>query len=118
MTGIPAFDELERGHVVLAPDPFTRDTAATRPWLIINNDRHPFDGEQYLAMGMTTRTWYDARIPLTAADFRHRQAPKSSAIVPHAVASIAPELMTDYICRVSAGPIDRAVDRLFEYLSG
>lgn len=65
MTGEePAFDDLKRGHVVLAPDPFTSDDDATRPWVVVNNERHPFDAEQYVVMALTTRTWYDERIPL------------------------------------------------------
>ncbi|WP_245549700.1 hypothetical protein [Natronococcus occultus] len=71
----PTFDDLERGHVVLAPDPFTETEDATRPWVVINNETHPFDSEQYVVMGLTTRTWYDARIPLEEDDYCHRRAP-------------------------------------------
>jgi hypothetical protein len=38
-TAEPAFDELERGHVVLAPDPFKPDSDATGPWVVVNNER-------------------------------------------------------------------------------
>lgn len=112
----PAFDDLKRGHVVLAPDPFTSDDDATRPWVVINNERHPFDAKQYVVMALTTRTWYDERIPLDEDAYRHRRAPRDSSIVPHAVASLRPALMTDYICRVRDDPIDRAVETLQEYL--
>lgn len=63
----PSFDDLLRGHVVLAPDPFKPDDDATRPWTIVNNEHHPFDGQQYAVMGLTTRTWYDERVPLDRA---------------------------------------------------
>lgn len=116
MTDAPSFDDLERGHVVLAPDPFTVDDDATRPWVVANTERHPFDKEQYVVMGLTTRTWYDARIPLETNDFRDRGAPRDSAIVPHAVASLGPTLMADYVCRIRDEPIDRAVAALTEYL--
>jgi len=112
----PSFDDLERGHVVLAPDPFTRETDATRPWVVVNNENHPFDKEQYVVLGLTTRTWYEERIPLEADDYRHRRAPDESSIVPHAIASLKPTLMTDYVCRIRAGPLDRAVEGLTEYL--
>ena len=52
----PAFDDLRRGHVVLAPDPFKSDRDTTRPWVVVNTDAHPFDGEQYVVMGLTTQT--------------------------------------------------------------
>lgn len=114
--GVPSFDGLKRGHVVLAPDPFKPDADATRPWTVVNNEHHPFDDQQYVVMGMTTRTWYDERVPLTDGDFRHRRTPRDSAIVPHAVASLRPRLMTDYVCRIGDEPIDRAVEMLVEYL--
>lgn len=116
MSDRPPFDELERGHTVLASDPFKPDDDATRPWVVVNNERHPFDREQYLVMALTTRTWYDERIPLTDADYRHRRAPRNSSVVPHAVTSLAPSLMTDYVCRIREGPLDAAVDTLLTYL--
>lgn len=116
MTETPAFDALRRGHVVLAPDPFKSDEEITRPWVVVNTERHPFDGDQYVVMGLTTRTWYDDRIPLDNDDFRHKRAPKDSAIIPHAVASLQPALVTDYVCRVKREPLDLAVETLLGYL--
>lgn len=112
----PSFDDLERGHVVLAPDPFTRDDDATRPWVVVNNENHPFDKEQYVVMGLTTQTWYNERVPLDEDAYRHRKAPHDSSIVPHAVASFEPMLMTDYVCRIRDEPLDRAVETLTSYL--
>jgi len=112
----PPFDGLERGHVVLAPDPFKPDEDATRPWVVVNNESHPFDEQQYVVMGLTTQTWYDERISLEGDDYRHRNAPRESSIVPHAVASLEPALMTDYGCRIRDAPLDRAVTTLVEYL--
>ena len=112
----PPFDDLERGHVALAPDPFKPEGDATRPWVVVNNERHPFDTQQYVTMGLTTQTWYDERIPLEEDDYRHRKAPRHSSIVPHAVASLTPLLMTDYVCRIRDEPLDRAVDTLAGYL--
>jgi len=112
----PSFDSLKRGHVVLAPDPFKADDDATRPWVVVNNGSHPFDKQQYIVMGLTTQTWYDERIPLEESDFRHRKAPRESSLVPHAVASLKPELLTDYVCRIRDEPLDRAVETLTGYL--
>lgn len=112
-----SFGDLERGHVVLAPDPFKPASGETRPWVVVNNERHPFDKRQYVVMGLTTRTWYDARVPLEEDDFRHRAAPRDSSILPHAIASVQPRLMTDYVCRIRDEPLDRAVDTLTTLLS-
>jgi hypothetical protein len=100
----------------LAPDPFKLDDDATRPWVVVNNEQHPFDKQQYVVMGLTTQTWHDGRIPLDEDDYLHRTAPRDSSIVPHAVASLKPVLMTDYVCSVRAEPLDRAVETLTEYL--
>lgn len=115
MSEIPAFDALKRGHVVLAPDLFKADDDATRPWVVINTEEHPFDGEQYIVMGLTTKAWYEARLPLDTKDYRHRQAPRDSSIVPHAIASLPPALMTEYVCLIRDGPLDRAVEVLVDY---
>lgn len=117
MTGSsPSFNDLDRGHVVLAPDPSRPDDDATRPWVVVNNERHPFDNQQYVVMGLTTRTWFDGRISLEKGEYWHRKAPRNSAIVPRAVASLKPALMTDYVCRIRDEPLDRAVETLTEYL--
>lgn len=112
----PSFTDLKRGHVVLAPDPFKGSEDATRPWVVVNNEAHPFDAEQYIVMGLTTQTWYDSRIALDEDDYRHRQAPRNSSIVPHGIASLQPNLITDYVCRIRDDPLDHAVEMLLEYL--
>ena len=101
---------------MLTPDPFEPDDDATRLWVVVNNEDHPFDKQQYVVMGLTTRTWYDERIPLEEDDYRDRKAPRNSSIVPHAVASLQPALATDYVCRVRDETLDRAVETLTEYL--
>lgn len=117
MTGSePLFDELKRGHVVLAPDPFKEQDDAMRPWVVVNNEAHPFDSEQYIVMALTTKTWYEKRIPLEDDDYRHRQAPRESSIVPHAIASLQPALISDYVCRIRDEPLDTAVEMLLDYL--
>jgi len=108
------FDELQRGDVILADDTFKED--GERPWLVVNNEDHPFDGEQYVVMGLTTRTWYDERIPLNEDDFAEGTAPRESSVIPHAVTSLQPHLMTEYVCRIQQERVDEAVNELFEYL--
>lgn len=116
MSEIPPFDSLRRGDIVLAPDPFKGDEKSTRPWVVVNTQDHPFDGDQYVVMALTTRTWYDERIELEENDYLFRRAPERSSIVPHAVSSLQPNLITDFVCRVRGEPVDRAVDVLVEYL--
>lgn len=55
----------ERGDVVRSHDPFKLGTDRQRPWLIVSNETHPFDGEQYLAVAISTKQ-YEQSIPLEA----------------------------------------------------
>ena len=43
-----------------------------RPWLILNNDTHPFDEEEYMTVTLTT-TPHDEGIPLEDADKTRRE---------------------------------------------
>lgn len=43
----------ERGDVVEASDPFT-DANTSRPFLVLRTVDHPFHGEQYVAVTLTT----------------------------------------------------------------
>ena len=114
----PSAEDLERGHTVLAPAPFADDEERTRAWVVVNNERHPSDKEQYIVTALTTRTWYEERIQPRETDYRHRRASRESSIVPHAVASLRPEFVTDYVCRIRDEPLDRAVDTLVDSLRG
>ena len=80
----------ERGDVVEAGDPFD-ESKPTRPFVIVNTEAHPFDGEQYVALTLTTRTWYEETIPLTDEDVLEGGMPKRSYLVPWGVVSLADE---------------------------
>lgn len=43
----------DRGDVVFGIDPFDNNKKA-RPWLIVSDDSHPFYGEQYVALTLTS----------------------------------------------------------------
>jgi len=48
----------ERGDVVFGNDPFDNAKSA-RPWLVVSDDSHPFHGEQYITLTLTSKSWYD-----------------------------------------------------------
>lgn len=75
----------QRGDVVWGPDPF-KSGENPRPWLILNNDAHPFGKEEYMTITLTT-TPHDATIPIEAADWVEGGMPKQSYASPWAVAS-------------------------------
>lgn len=80
---------LPRGTIVYREDPF-KDASSGRPWLIINTPEMPFHGEQYIALTLSTRTWYDERLPLDTDDLLEGGLPQESAVLPWAVASLSP----------------------------
>ena len=58
----------DRGDVVFGADPFDNDKDA-RPWLIISDDSHPFYGEQYVSLTLTSKMWYDDGFELCDDDW-------------------------------------------------
>lgn len=103
------------GDVIFGDDPFKED--GERPWVVVNNETHPFDGEQYVVMALTARTWYEERVPLDEDDFVRGSAPRDSAVVPHAVTSLQPHLVTEYVCRVRQETGGNAAEVLVDLLS-
>ena len=71
----------ERGDVVRSSDPFKLGEDRQRPWLIINNDTHPFDDEQYVAVAISTKE-YDDSLALTDAVWEACGVPQNSFVSP------------------------------------
>lgn len=107
--------EYERGDVVIALDPF-RDGSSGRPFLIVSSGETPFHGEQYIALSLTTRTWYEERIPLAEEDWVDGGAPRSSSIMPWSVNSIDESLIESYQGELRVDVVDEATTRLSEYV--
>ncbi|MDQ2051168.1 hypothetical protein RBH26_11820 [Natronolimnohabitans sp. A-GB9] len=74
------------------------------------------DGEQYIAVTLTTRTWHDETIPLSEDDFIDGGLPKRSFFVPWGVVSLSHGDILDWFGRVEHAPLDQVVDRLTGYL--
>lgn len=113
--------EFERGDVVWGVDPFKQDSAtnsdssrddggvAPRPWLIISTDAVPFHPEQYLCLTLTTRTWHDESIPLSAENWVEGGAPEGSSIMPWSISTIQHRFLDttgDLVARLDSIPDD------------
>lgn len=105
----------ERGDVVEAGDPFDEEKPS-QPFVIVNTAAHPFDGEQYIAVTLTTRTWYEETVPLSEDDFLDGGLPKRSYLVPWGVVSLSHDDILDWFGRVANSPIDETIDQLSRYL--
>ena len=73
-----------QGDVVVAADPF--GYAPTRPYLVVSNDGRPFQGEDYLVVGITTSE-RSAAIPL-AGEFQTGRLNRRSYVSPGVVLTI------------------------------
>lgn len=106
----------QRGDVVEASDPFT-ERESGRPFVIANTDPHPFADEQYVAITLTTRTWYDGTVPLADGDFVEGGVPRDSFVVPWGVVSPAHSDISDWFGRVEQEIVDETVTELAGYLT-
>lgn len=107
--------QYERGDVAYGVDPF-KGADAARPWLVISTEEHPFHGEQYIAVTLTTKTWYGERISLDETDWTEGGTPKESSIVPWSVTSIDHDDLDFWQGRLRSAVVDEAVDSLTQYL--
>ncbi|WP_339102625.1 type II toxin-antitoxin system PemK/MazF family toxin [Haloterrigena salinisoli] len=105
----------ERGSIVFADDPFKGDDAS-RPWLIIGTDETPFHGEQYIALTLSTKTWYDERVPIDDDDLVDGGLPKSSSILPWAVASVEATRIDRELGVLAEGIVDEVTEQLGSYI--
>lgn len=105
----------KRSDVVRSQDPFKLGTDRQRPWLIVSNDAHPFQGEQYLAVAISTKQ-YDQSIPLEPAVWEVGGVPRQSFVSPWAVHSPRTEDVLTWQGRVTDEFTDRVVSQLDTYL--
>lgn len=74
---------LERGEVVWGPDTF-KDGFNPRPWLVLNNDTHPFGGEESITVTLTTEERRDS-VPIEEEDWVRGGSPRKSYASPWVV---------------------------------
>jgi mRNA-degrading endonuclease toxin of MazEF toxin-antitoxin module len=105
----------ERGDVVRSSDPFKLGDDRQRPWLIVSNDSHPFDGEQYIAVAISTKK-YDDSIPLSADVWEVGGVPRQSFVSPWAVHSPRSEDFVAWQGCVTNSFVNNVVEAVETYL--
>jgi mRNA interferase MazF len=103
-----------RGAIVTADDPFGR--TPRRPYLIVSDDRHPFAGEQYLAIGITTSNYEEAISiagRLTKGELT-READSQAA--PWAVVSLKTTNITKQVAQIGPSLVDAIAHAAIGYL--
>ena len=105
----------EQGDVVRSVDPFKLGDDRQRPWLIVNNDSHPFGGEQFIAVAISTKE-YGESIPLEPVVWTVGGVPQESFVSPWAVHSPRIEDIIAWQGRVTDEFVGDVVTALKTYL--
>jgi mRNA-degrading endonuclease toxin of MazEF toxin-antitoxin module len=105
----------ERGDVLYGDDPFKGEEYA-RPWLVISNETHPYHGEQYVVLALTTRTWHDGVVEIPETAWLNGGTPAKSRIIPWSVETLEQEDVHHWQGSIDPGLVDRAVRDLVDYL--
>lgn len=105
----------ERGDVVRSSDPFKLGVDNQRPWLIVNNESHPFGEEQFLGVAVSTKE-YDRSLALESGIWDVGGVPRDSFVSPWAVHSPRIEVVVAWQGRVTETFVNRVVDELETYL--
>ena len=102
----------ERGVIVVAAD--RSGHTPRRPYLIISGPNHPFAGEQYIALGITTKE-YPASLALANA-FEIGALDRESFVSPWAVVSLMDGDIERVVARVTEEFTDTAAAHQTQYV--
>ena len=103
-----------RGDVVWGPDPF-KAGENPRPWLILNNDDHPFADEEYMVVTLTTMP-HDAAVPIEDSDWVEGGRPRQSYASPWAIASPKRAALVQRQGRLTEPFVQTVVGEMASYL--
>lgn len=106
-------EAFDRGHVVWSDGPF-RD--GDRPWLVVSSETHPFHGEEYLVVGITT-TARDGAIELDEERWRLGGLPSTSYVSPWFLATIKHHSIARGVGAIEESTVDDILTACRRYLS-
>lgn len=102
-----------RGAVVAASDPF--GTGPERPYLVLSDDRHPFEGEEYVAAVVTT-TARDRAVELARGDFARGSLPRQSYASPWNPVTLKDHAIGRHVATVATPTVDEVAEELGFYV--
>jgi mRNA-degrading endonuclease toxin of MazEF toxin-antitoxin module len=105
----------ERGDMVYGADQF-KGNDYSRPWLIVSNDTHPFQGDQYVVLAPTSKTWHDGSVPVDDDAWIDGGAPNRSSVLPWSVETIEPSDIEHRQGTIEASLVDEAVSRFMTFV--
>lgn len=98
--------------MVVAADPFGQ--TPRRPYLLLSDDDHPFAGEQYIALGISTKE-YDESLRI-GRPFERGDLSRTSFVSPWAVVSLSANDVVRAVARLTESFTDRCSERLVDYV--
>jgi mRNA-degrading endonuclease toxin of MazEF toxin-antitoxin module len=107
--------EPERGDVVRSVDPFKIGEDRQRPWLIVNNESHPFGDQPYIAVAISTKAYSDS-LSLESKLWDVGGTPRESFVSPWAIHSPRGEDFVAWQGRLSEAFVDEVIDAVETYL--
>ena len=107
--------EISQGDVLWAADPFKQEFAMERPLIVISNDTHPFRGEQWVAVAVST-TARPRAIELTEDVWLRGSLPQQSYAYPWAIVSPRIEQLEYVLGSVADTFVERLVDAAHGYI--
>lgn len=107
---------IKRGAVIEYPALFEFESYP-RPYLIISDGSHPFHGEEYIGLAITSTDW-EAAIEITDNNWIHGGLPKQSAIKPWQPTSLKHEAINDAYGLLRQSLVEQAVGELVDVIGG
>ncbi len=105
-----------RGDVVYGADPF-KGADYSRPWLVINNGSHPFHGEQYVVLALTSKTWHDGLLEVHNDDWTEGGTPRQSSVIPWSVETLDQTDIDHWQGTLSPEIVTQAVSKFRTYIA-
>lgn len=102
----------DRGAIVVAADPF--GNTPRRPYLVVSDENHPFAGEQYIAVGISTKS-YEESIQL-AGTYVDGSLDRDSYLAPWAVVSLRAHAIERAVARVERSILEHAAERVAAFV--
>nr|WP_233741112.1 type II toxin-antitoxin system PemK/MazF family toxin [Halobaculum saliterrae] len=84
--------------------------------VLSNHEGHPFHGEQYIALTLTTRSWLDDLIEIPGVSWIRGGMPDDRRIVPWGVQSVSRDDIDFWQGRLDPELVDAAVTILLQEL--
>lgn len=106
-------DAFERGHVVWHDGLFR---GSDRPWLVVSDEEHPFHGEEYLVVGITT-TERDDAFELRDDDWTVGGLPRQSYVSPWFVTTIKHASISRGVGELDPSLVDEIVTEVARHLN-